>query len=131
MKEERWIVASDGTPQMAYIGKTKMDDDEVIATIEDGGVIVLTECRALRTILVPNEEGIAQQNYLTPHNIALDSVTITIKPVSWWWLNEDKFASGKYKEMMDACQKAALATRAKNSGLVMPRTNNDGMRLKR
>ena len=126
MSEERWIMASDGTPQMVYVGKTQLDDDAIEAIGKSGGFLVLNECRTMRTILIPNPEGgIIMQNQMVPAAICRGAATIRIKPVSYIWPDEDDATMGPLMDQIKKCSQSELQHRAKEAGLVTP----DGMRV--
>jgi hypothetical protein len=118
MSKKRWVLMHDGTPQMEYLGQTDMADKDIEETIAEGGVIILEECRCLRTVLVPGPEGINQSNILTSNSVARGPISLRIRPNGWWRPDEDKHAMEVLEKQMAACDKNEIAQRAKEAGLV-------------
>jgi hypothetical protein len=120
MTEKKWILVSDGTPQMAYAGKTDLTEEQIDERIMQHKTVELTECRAMRTILIPGQDPnhpITQSNILTSHNIARGGVRMKILPTNYWWPEEDKNALAVLERQAENCAQAELATRAREAGL--------------
>jgi hypothetical protein len=119
--KERWIMTSDGTSQMMYAGKTVLDESAIDEHIVGNRPIELTECRALRTLIVPTPDGnVGQREMMTPLGIAREGMRVKIKPLTYFWPDESK---ATYTALMSALEQAKHAEqmhRAREAGLVTP-----------
>jgi hypothetical protein len=119
-KEARWIIMGDGTPQMGYVGKTYLTEQQINEHIRDRAVLTLHECRAMRTVLIPGqspEVPITQSNILTSHSIARKGIEMNILPTSYWWPGQDKNAMSVLERQIANCEKAEVENRLKEAGL--------------
>lgn len=117
---ERWIMVSDGTPQLLYTGKTELSDGQIREAVRQNDIIILTEARAMRTIVIPTPEGVNQSNMLTPISICRGGVKLRIKPLAWLWPDEDREAMSVLEKQLEKCGYAELKHRANKAGLVTP-----------
>ena len=122
--KERWIMASDGTPQMIYVGKTTLTDEEINEARMNGEYITLAECRVMRTIIIPAPDGVNQSNMLMPNSIARRGMTTRIVPNAYFWPDECDSTLEVLLDQIKKCESAEIKHRAKQAGLVTP----DGMR---
>jgi len=121
----RWIMVSDGTPQMLYVGKSPLTDEEIEEVAKGGGFLVLEECRTMRTLLIPNPGGgVILQNQLVPAGLCRSAAKIRVCPKSYIRPDEDKATMDPLLEQIKQCETAELTHRAKEAGLVTP----DGLR---
>ena len=117
----RWIVVGDGTSQMAYVGKTCMDDSALHALSSERGFLVMDECRALRTLLLPSPEGgVVMQNQLTPIGITRGAVRMHVLLTTYYWPDEDEATFRALTDQIKRCEEVEMAHRAKEAGLVTP-----------
>jgi len=114
---DKWVLVSDGTPQLLYLGKTPLDDSGISDRLSS--FIFLGECRCLRTILVPGPQGVAQQNILTSNSIARAGILMRIRPVSWWWPEEDEDAMEVVQKMIEHAEVEELRHRVEKAGIVV------------
>lgn len=121
--KERWIVMSDGTSQMMYAGKTVLDESAIDEHIVGNRPIELTECRALRTLIIPTPDGnVGQREMMTPFGIAREGMRVKIKPLTYFWPDE---STSTYTALMSAVVQTKHAEqmhRAKEAGIVTPST---------
>lgn len=127
MSEKRWILVSDGTPQMMYAGQTTLDELSLDKDIEAGKLIELTDCRAMRTILMPTPQdgGISQSEMLSPLSVARCGIRVKIKVQAYFWPDEDSATNSAFMRKILPVEAAEVKHRAHEAGLVTP----DGMRL--
>jgi hypothetical protein len=129
-RKERWIMVSDGTPQIFYVGKTDLDEAEIRENLRAGRELTLTETRAMRTIVLPTPQGVNQSNMLTPVSISRGGIRMVIRPVSWFWPDEDKEGYGVLLGQIEKCDGAELKHRAEKAGLTLAgNVNADGLKL--
>lgn len=125
MSEARWLMVSDGTPQMLYIGKSALTDEEIENVSKEHRYLVLEECRTLRTLLIPRPDGVVLQNQLLPAGMCRGAAKIRVKPASYHRPDEDPATLGPVLEQIKQCEASELKHRAKESGLVTA----DGVRV--
>lgn len=131
MSEERWIMISDGTPQMLWVGKTMLTDEEIEETTAAGKFVLLNEARTLRTVMVPHPEGFVQSNQLTPAGICRGATTVRVRPMAYLWPDEDESTMKPLMQQVESCSQSELKHRAKEAGLTLAGgrdLNHDGMR---
>ena len=132
MSEQRWIMVADGTPQIFYVGQTDLTDSDIEEAIARGGIIVLKEARAMRTIVLPTPQGVNQSNMLTPVSICRAGATLRIRPTAWFWPDEDKEGMDALNKQLESCGYAELKHRAEKSGIELPGrggVNADGLKI--
>jgi hypothetical protein len=117
-REPRWLLVSDGTPQMHYVGKSILSDDEIDELSRRGGYMHLGECRSLRTLVMPGPEGIIIQNHVHPISLCRGAISIKIKPTSYTRLDEDEATMNMTLQLIKRCEEIELAHRVKDAGLV-------------
>lgn len=123
-KKMRWVLVSDGTPQIFYAGQTELNDDAIREAVRQNDIIHLKETRAMRTIVIPTPQGVNQSNMLTPVSICRGGVDLHIKPTSWFWPDQDDEAYKVLLGQLDKCGYAEVKHRAAKAGIVTP----DGMK---
>jgi len=125
VSEERWLMVSDGTPQMLYLGKSRLTDEEIEKVSQEGRFLVLEECRTLRALMIPSPEGVILQNQLTPAGMCRGAAKIRVKPSSYLRPDEDSATMKPVQAQLELCEAAELKHRAKEAGLVTA----DGVRV--
>ena len=128
MNEERWIMMSDGTPQMYYVGKTDLTDEQIAAANN----VCLTECRAARTVMIPGQKGVRQTDFLTYLSFTNKPIKIQIRPSSWIWIDQDPTMLQNFEQMLESIAAQETIERAERAGLSIARgeVTPDGMRMK-
>lgn len=117
----RWIMMSDGTSQMMYAGKTIMSEEAIDEAIAANHPIELTECRAMRTLIMPTPDGnVSQRDMLTPIGIAREGVRMKLKPLAYFWPDESKTTYTALMGTIEQAQHAEQAHHAREVGLVTP-----------
>lgn len=115
----RWILVSDSTPNMMYAGKTKLDEAEIDRRITEGVPIELLECRAMRTLIMGGTNGaFTQQDLITPLSISRGDLRLKIKPQAYFWPDENTLTEKVFMEKIRSVEKAEIAHRAAEAGLV-------------
>lgn len=112
MPEKKWILVTDGTPQVEFLGKTDLNDDELNERMAMGVAIPFEEVRCLRTILMPSPKGFNQTVSLTSISIASVETRKHIKPTGWWWPEKDDFAMRAISRYVENCRKEEVASRS-------------------
>lgn len=56
-KNVNWVIASEGNAQFYYVGNTTLREEEIISAIERRIAITLSDCRVLRSIVLPFSPG--------------------------------------------------------------------------
>lgn len=121
----KWIMVSDGTPQMMYAGKTDLSEEEIDLAIKERRTIALHECRAMRTILQPAGDGaISQSEMLSPLSIARAAMRVKVLPTAYFWPSENAATNDVLMRKIKPVEAAELQHRAQEAGLVTP----DGMK---
>lgn len=119
--QRRWILVSDGTPQMLYAGQTELDEAEIDELAELGRPVELHDCRALRTLLVPGPNGqISQRDMLSPISVARSGIRVMVKINAYFWPDEEELMYKTFLETLDPVQRSEVAHRAKDAGIVTP-----------
>lgn len=127
----RWIMVSDGTPQIFYVGRTELGDDQISFLAQKGMFLELEEARAMRTIVLPTPQGVNQSNMLTPISICRGGVKLKVKPLSYFWPDEDKEGMEALNKQLGSCEGAEVKHRAEKAGIHLagPGINPDGLKL--
>jgi hypothetical protein len=131
VSEERWIMISDGTPQMLWVGKTTLDDEKIEEITAAGKFVLLNEARTLRTVMVPHPEGFVQSNQLTPAGICRGAITVRVRPLAYIWPDEDEHTMKPLMQQVESCSQSEMKHRAKEAGITLAGGKNitpDGMR---
>jgi len=116
MSEKRWILVSDGTPQMWYLGKTDLTDEN----IDEHTILVLEECRAARTIMMPTQKGVSQNDFLAFHAFAKRPIRVRISARAWIWPDEDPDMLSEIEKLLEQEALAERVQRARDAGLSVP-----------
>jgi hypothetical protein len=115
----RWIMISDGTPQMMYAGKTALSEGELDDAIMMGRLIELNECRAMRTLLMPSPQGgITQNEIITPISCARTGVRIKLRVRAYLWPDQDAVLAETFLGQIKQAEDAEVQMRAARSGIV-------------
>ena len=126
-KEKRWIIASDGTAQTMYAGRTGLKEEAVNTRMSQGIPIELTECRTLRTLLMPMADGsIGQKEVMSPIGITRAGVRLMIKPSAYFWPDEDELTNKTFMETLKSAKEAETKSRVAAAGLLTPDTTQIG-----
>lgn len=124
---KRWIIVSDGTAQTMYTGKIDPDAVDIDSCLGGGPPIELTECRALRTILMPMPNGaLAQREMVSPVGFARGGIHMTIRPTAYFWPDEDEKAYSGFLEAIKTAEENETRQRVETAGLVTPGTARVG-----
>ncbi len=126
-EEKRWIIVSDGTAQTMYAGKTRLKEETINARISQNIPIKLTECRALRTLLVPMPNGsVGQKEMVSPIGIARTGICFTVTPSAYFWPDEDELTNRTFKEALKPAEESEMQHRVEAAGLVTAGTTQIG-----
>lgn len=123
--DKRWILVSDGTPQMLYVGQTDKSAAEIVEDRTNNKMLKLENCRVMRTLIIPAPDGVNQSNMLLPNSIARRGMTTYVLPMAFFWPDEDEDTMAALADQLGKCASAELKHRVKKAGLITP----DGMRL--
>ena len=126
---KRLICVSNGTPQMEYVGYTDVPEGALDEGVAAGQMLTLTECRCMRTILMPTASGVEQSNILTPIGIARGGITLRVSPRSYWWPDQDADTLKALHKQLEVCCSAEISARCADAGLVAPDGPMKGKRL--
>jgi len=116
----RWIMVSDGTPQMMYAGKTKLEEEEIDRKMEAGSPLELSDCRAMRTLMVPGQApgSITLNEMLAPLSISRAGIRLKVKAMAYFWPDEHPSAEKVFLEKVKLVEKAEITHRAAEAGLL-------------
>jgi len=116
---QRWIIVSDGTPQTMYAGKTRLSEADLDSAIAKYELIELTECRAMRTLLIPAPQGgISQNEIITPISCARTGIRLKTKVCSYFWPDEYEAMESAFMAQIKQAEEAEVKMRAARSGIV-------------
>ena len=131
-KTKRFVLISDGTPQILYLTETDLDVEAISDHMQNNTPMLLTECRILRTLMIPSQDGIVAQNMVTSYGIFRGPVEIYVRPTSFVFPDQDDAVMAALQKQLKHCKENEIRNRAADSGLVMvspgPRNNPDGLR---
>jgi hypothetical protein len=86
-----------------------------------GRAIELTECRALRTLLLPSPNGgIAQKEMISPIGLARTGIRFTIKPSAYFWPDEDELTQKTFMAALKPVEETEMQHRAEAANVVIP-----------
>jgi hypothetical protein len=121
MDKARWIMMLDGTSQTMYAGKTTLSEEAIDGDMTANRPIELTECRALRTIIMPTPNGdVGQRDLLTPLGIAREGIRMKIKPLAYFWPDESEVTYGAFMGTIEQARHAEQVHRAKEARIILP-----------
>ena len=115
---DKWIVVSDATPQCMYIGKVELNEDDKPIMSKDG-FLTLSECRCIRTLLIPAPDGIQVNNSIQSIGVSNGPLTINVKPMMYYWPDQDDSALATLERMIGGCERQEQAHRAQAAGLTL------------
>jgi hypothetical protein len=119
--EGRWILVSDGTAQMMYAGKTTLSEEAIDEAIMINRPIELTECRSMRTLLMPNPNGsMGQSELLSPVSIARSGIRMKIKVAAYFWPEQDDKTAASFAAKLNMALQSEAQFRAAEAGIVTP-----------
>lgn len=116
--QRRWLLVSDGTPQMHYVGTSFLTDDEIDELDLKGEYLLLEDCRSLRTLIMPSPDGVLMQNQITPISLCRGAVRVRIRPTSYVRPDEDEATMKVLSAQIKKCEENELEHRMKEAGLV-------------
>lgn len=120
-----WLIVSDGTPQLIYVGQSNKTDEEISEISERGGFLTLEDCRCIRTIMLPGPNGsFVLQNTVTPVGISRSGVRLRIKPASYIRPAEDHATLEAMLEQIKHCAANEVKHRLADAGLTLPSGGN-------
>ena len=94
-------MVSDGTPQSMYAGKTALEEEELDERMASGKAIELTDCRAMRTLIMPGHNGaITQSEILTPVCLARSGIRLKLRITAYFWPDEDKATEHSFMDKL-------------------------------
>ena len=114
-----------------YAGRTELTDSQIEGIVREGGIVVLEETRAMRTLMIPTPQGVNQSNMLTPISICRGGVRLRIRPISWFWPDEEEEAMEVLLNQLERCDHAEVKHRAAKAGIHLAGTGAvtpDGMK---
>jgi hypothetical protein len=119
--ESRWVMVSDGTSQMMYAGKTVLSEAAIDTCMAVGRPIELTECRTLRTIIIPGPDGsVGQREMMSPIGTAREGIRVKIKPLAYFWPDESDATNKAFANSVSQAEQAEQIHRAREAGLITP-----------
>jgi hypothetical protein len=114
-----WIIVSAGSAQEMYVGKTELEEAEVMGRVQQRGVLLLDECRVIRSILIPNAGGgITNNAVVMPVSINRNPVQVVVTPVAYFW--PDAETVKLLEEQIKKSDDSNVRHRAKDAGLELP-----------
>ena len=117
--ESRWILVSDGTAQMMYAGKTALSEEAIDEAMMNNRPIELTECRSMRTLLMPNPNGsMGQSELLSPVSIARGGIRMKVKVAAYFWPEQDDRTAVSFSSKLDMALKSEAQFRAAEAGII-------------
>lgn len=115
----RWIMISDGTSQMMYVGKTVLSEDELDDSIMMSRLIELNECRAMRTLLMPAPQGgITQNELITPVSCARTGIRLKTRVLAYFWPDQNAALEEAFMGQIKQAEDAETQIRAARAGIV-------------
>jgi len=113
---DKWILVSDGTPQCLYVGKVDLNEDGKPFISKDG-FLTLSECRYLRTMMIPTPQGIEINNSVQTIGVTNGPIALAIKPAMYYWPDQDQASMSQLERMIAGCERQEAAHRAQAAGL--------------